>query len=87
MICTSCGFEIVKYQDVAHGKQRHDPDTCIRLLLEKISKLRGVLDAVEWVIDRDRGVYFCPWCLNTRMIGHRDDCQRQAALDAAGGQE
>lgn len=51
----------------------------------EIARLRGALEAVEWVQDTGNGDYYCPWCDNNKLVGHHADCQRQTALDAAGG--
>ena len=53
-------------------------------LRAEIARLRGALEAVEWVQEVDSGESFCPWCDNNKLVGHHADCQRQAALDAAG---
>jgi hypothetical protein len=36
----------------------------------------AALEAVEWVGPDDE----CPWCGHIEFLGHRDSCQREAAL-------
>lgn len=47
--------------------------------LDRESKLRAALEAVEWAQGPLRRRY-CPWCLRVEAFGHQPDCQRQAAL-------
>ena len=36
------------------------------------------LQAVEWVYEYS---FTCPWCLAPEIEGHKNDCQRQKALE------
>ena len=50
---------------------------------QRTIRLCNALEAVEWAYN-DSSESICPWCDNYHPDGHREDCQRQAALDAAG---
>ena len=44
------------------------------------------LEEVEWEPDDLEGGDYCPWCQNYQDMGHRPDCQRQAALARVRGE-
>jgi len=48
--------------------------------------LLAALEAVEWE-DQSCWGDFCSWCNNEQAEGHKPDCQRQAAIAQAKGEE
>ena len=48
-----------------------------------IHELADTLKMVEWA-SAPGGETYCPWCLNLRIEGHKNDCARKIALAQAG---
>ena len=52
-------------------------------LLDVIHDLADALKMVEWT-SHPGGETYCPWCLNLRIEGHKNDCARKIALAQTG---
>ena len=52
----------------------------------KNAALVVALEDVEWVWIQGATVQFCPWCDNSKMIGHARNCKRQQALALVEGE-
>ena len=66
-----------------HGSLARSCEICERDGV--IARLSAALQAVEWMNEFDNDApRWCPWCDNWQHDGHKPNCQRQAALDAAG---
>jgi hypothetical protein len=64
----------------------YDRDLANARLMAAAPLMLEALRAVEWIRDSYAKVDVCPWCMGTRLRGHRPDCHRQAALAAAEGE-
>lgn len=62
------------------------PDLWVSLREAKAARaMADALRKIEYVY-QDNPVGKCPWCGGKSSRGHKDDCERQAALRAGGGQ-
>ncbi len=45
-------------------------------------EMLAALEYVEWVMDMDTHIPYCPWCLAIKSADHFEECRRQQALAA-----
>lgn len=64
--------------DAIQGTQRANAHLLAASLL-----MLEALREVEWVLDEEYGVKFCPSCQEWRNHRHKDDCKLDAAIKAA----
>jgi len=49
------------------------------------AEMLGVLEVVEWIYSW--GNSYCPWCGESKMVGHDENCPRQLAIAKVKGEE
>jgi len=56
---------------------------CMVRLEDAAPKILRALEAIEWVCCH--GSVYCPWCGESKMVGHNEKCPRQLAITKAKG--